>query len=57
MESIRVAARSFWPGFSFSGSIFTAALEKHYQVELVEEPERADLVFESYWPQTPFRKR
>ena len=53
MEKIRVAARSFWPRFRLSGSIFAVALQKHYRVELVGEPERADLVFESYWPQTP----
>lgn len=49
MERLRVAAINFWPGFSLRDSLFDLALRESFVVELVE-PERADLVFESYFP-------
>jgi hypothetical protein len=58
MEKIRVAAQNFWSGFYFDHSVFTAALRLRYDVEIVDEPERADMVFESHWdPPRTYRNR
>jgi len=50
MEKIKVAARHFWPNFYFNSSFFIAALKQVYQVEIINNVKRADLVFESCFP-------
>jgi hypothetical protein len=50
VERIRVASRHFWNGFLFENSLFVAALKQSFQVEIVEDPYRADLVFDSCFP-------
>jgi len=58
MEKIRVAQQHFWPGFNFDQSFFIAALRQVYEVEIIDQVEKADLVFESHFtPQSTLRVR
>jgi hypothetical protein len=46
MERIKVAERGFWPGFWLDHSIFVQALKQNYDVKIIDDPRRADLLFE-----------
>jgi hypothetical protein len=49
MKPVHLYFKNFWPGFDPRSNNFLALLERRFKVEVEDEPDRASVVFESYF--------